>query len=213
MTTVQGLFTAGDGVGASGHKFSSGSHAEGRIAAKNMVAFILDHKDDSTGFAESEEELAKEIYMPMETYGKFSGYTTDPNINPHYIRPNMLQQRLQKAMDEYAGGVSTYYMTSKTMLEEGFKYLEMIKEDSLHLAAENLHELLRAWENHHRILTAEAHARHMHFREETRYPGYYYRGDHLAIDDENWKCFVNSTYDKETKTWTLFKKTYHQLVS
>ena len=30
MTTVSGLFTAGDGVGASGHKFSSGSHAEGR---------------------------------------------------------------------------------------------------------------------------------------------------------------------------------------
>ncbi|RMG30640.1 MAG: adenylyl-sulfate reductase subunit alpha, partial [Gammaproteobacteria bacterium] len=28
MTTVKGLFTAGDGVGASGHKFSSGSHAE-----------------------------------------------------------------------------------------------------------------------------------------------------------------------------------------
>jgi hypothetical protein len=31
MTTVKGLFTAGDGVGASGHKFSSGSHAEGRL--------------------------------------------------------------------------------------------------------------------------------------------------------------------------------------
>ncbi len=35
MTTVKGLFTAGDGVGASGHKFSSGSHTEGRIAAKS----------------------------------------------------------------------------------------------------------------------------------------------------------------------------------
>ena len=34
MTTVKGLFTAGDGVGASGHKFSSGSHAEGRLAAQ-----------------------------------------------------------------------------------------------------------------------------------------------------------------------------------
>jgi len=46
MTTVEGLFTAGDGVGASGHKFSSGSHAEGRMAAKAALAFILDHKDD-----------------------------------------------------------------------------------------------------------------------------------------------------------------------
>ncbi|TAN44744.1 MAG: adenylyl-sulfate reductase subunit alpha, partial [Rhodospirillales bacterium] len=44
MTTVKGLFTAGDGVGASGHKFSSGSHAEGRIAGKNMVRFVRDNK-------------------------------------------------------------------------------------------------------------------------------------------------------------------------
>jgi len=43
MTTVSGLFTAGDGVGASGHKFSSGSFAEGRIAAKNMVRYVRDH--------------------------------------------------------------------------------------------------------------------------------------------------------------------------
>jgi adenylylsulfate reductase subunit A len=213
MTTVKGLFTAGDGVGASGHKFSSGSHAEGRIAGKNMVSFLLDHKDDDPQFSEDHEELAKEVFMPMETWGKYNNYTTDPNINPNYIRPKILQQRLQKCMDEYVGGVSTWYMTSGTMLDEGFKYLEMIKEDSLHMCAENLHELLRAWENYHRILAGEAHARHIHFREETRYPGYYYRGDHLAIDDEDWKCFVNSKYDKETKSWDLFKRTYHQLVS
>ena len=45
MTTVKGLFSAGDGVGASGHKFSSGSHAEGRIAGKAMVKYCLDNKD------------------------------------------------------------------------------------------------------------------------------------------------------------------------
>ncbi|MEE8396804.1 MAG: adenylylsulfate reductase subunit alpha, partial [bacterium] len=163
-------------------------------------------------FSENIDELAAEIFLPMETWAKHSGYSTDPSINPHYIRPAMLQQRLQKAMDEYVGGVGTWYVTSKTMLDEGFKYLDKIKEDSLHMAAENLHELLRAWENHHRILTAEAHAKHIYFREETRYPGYYYRGDHLAIDDENWKCFVNSTYDKKTGTWNVFKKTYHQLI-
>lgn len=212
MTTVKGLFTAGDGVGASGHKFSSGSHAEGRIAGKNLVAFLLDTKD-TPAFKENPEDLAKEIYMPMETWGKFSGYTTDPSINPHYIRPRMLQQRLQKCMDEYVGGVTTWYMTSGSMLDEGFKYLTMIKEDSLHMCAENLHELLRAWENYHRILAAEAHARHIRFREETRYPGYYYRGDFLAIDDTNWKCFVNSVYDKPTQTWKVFKRPYVQLVS
>jgi adenylylsulfate reductase subunit A len=37
MTTVKGLFTGGDGVGCSAHKFSSGSHAEGRIAGKSAI--------------------------------------------------------------------------------------------------------------------------------------------------------------------------------
>jgi len=40
-----------------------------------------------------------------------------------------------------------------------------------------------------------------------------YRGDHMAIDDENWKCFVNSTYDKATGEWKIFKKDYQQLVA
>ncbi len=211
MTTVKGLFTAGDGAGASGHKFSSGAHAEGRIAGKGMVAYCMDNPD-MPEFAETPDELAAEVFMPMETYAKFSGYTTDPEINPHYIKPAMYQQRLQKIMDEYAGGVSTWYMTSKTMLEEGLNYMQMLKEDAVHLAAEDLHELLRCWENHHRTVAAEAHARHILFREETRYPGYYYRGDFLAIDDDNWRCFTNSTYDKNTREWKVFKRDYHQII-
>ena len=212
MTTVNGLFTAGDGVGASGHKFSSGSHAEGRIAGKSMVSYCMDTKDAPVGFSESDDDLAKEIFMPMETYAKYSGYSTDPEVNPNYIKPAMLQQRLQKIMDEYVGGVGTWYTTSESMLKEGLSYLELVKEDSLHMGAKDLHELLRAWENFHRILAGEAHAQHILFRKETRYPGYYYRGDYLAIDDENWKCFVNSTYDKTTKKWNVFKKEFHQLI-
>src|SRR3990172_10703836 len=40
MTTVKGLFAAGDGVGGSAHKFSSGSHVEGRLAGKAAIAYI-----------------------------------------------------------------------------------------------------------------------------------------------------------------------------
>ena len=211
MTTINGLFTAGDGVGASGHKFSSGSHAEGRVAGKSAVSYAMDNPTIGE-YAESDEDLAKEVFMPMETYAKYSGYTTDPDINPNYIRPAMMQQRLQKLMDEYMGGVSTYYMTSKTMLEEGLKYMAMVKEDTEHMCAADLHELLRAWENQHRIIAAEAHAQHILFREETRYPGFYYRGDFLKIDDEKWKCFTNSTYDKNTKEWNMFTREYKQII-
>ena len=212
MTTVNGLFTAGDGVGASGHKFSSGSHAEGRMAGQSMVSWVLDHKDYKPASVETADEIAYEIFKPMETYAEHSGYSTAPDINPNYIKPNMFQMRLQKIMDEYVAGVSTSYTTSKSLLEAGLKYLEVLKVDSEKLAAKDLHELLRAWENYHRLVAAESHARHILFREETRYPGYYYRGDHLALDDENWKCFVNSKFDRKTGKWDVFKKDWVQII-
>ncbi len=211
MSTVKGLFMAGDVVGASGHKFSSGSHAEGRIAAKAALALILDEPNFKPTVSKSADEIAGELYLPFEVYEKYKTLSTDPFINPNYIRPKMLQARLQKISDEYFGGISTWYMTSKTMLDEGLKLLDMLKEDANKMAAANLHELMRCWENYHRILSVEAHARHILFREESRYPGYYYRGDFLAINDKDWKCFVNSKYDADNNTWELKKVPYVEL--
>jgi adenylylsulfate reductase subunit A len=34
----------------------------------------------------------------------------------------------------------------------------------------------------------------------------------MNIDDENWKCFVNSTYDRKTGEWSLKKVPYVQLI-
>src|SRR3989338_3339622 len=212
MTTVQGLFTAGDGVGASGHKFSSGSFAEGRIAAKAMVKYALDNKDWKPELQRTRDELVEEIYRPVRNFIEHKDYTTAIDINPHYITPKMLQFRLQKIMDEYVAGVGTYYRTNNKMLEVAEGKLEMLKEDSLKMRAKDLHELLRAWENFHRIMAAEAHMKHIQFREETRYPGFYYRMDHNYIDDVNWKCFVNSTYDRTTRKWSLKKVPYVQLI-
>ena len=212
MTTVKGLFTAGDGVGASGHKFSSGSHAEGRIAAKAMVKFAMDNKDWKPELDRAVDDIVAEIYKPVKNFFDHKDYTTAIDINPHYITPKMFQFRLQKIMDEYVAGVSTMYQTNKAMLEVAERKLNMLREDSEHLRAKDLHELLRAWENYHRLLAAYAHMKHIQFREESRYPGYYYRADHLAIDDDNWKCFVNSTYDRHKGEWQLKKVKYVQLI-
>lgn len=212
MSTVKGLFMAGDIVGASGHKFSSGSHAEGRIAAKAAIAFILDNPNYTPELAANIDELVAEMYLPFEIYEKYKTYSTDPAVNPYYIRPNMYQARLQKIADEYFGGISTWYMTSKAMIEEGLRKLQLLKEDAARLAASNLHELLRCWENYHRALSLEAHARHILFREESRYPGYYYRGDFDFVDDNNWRAFVNSVYDPATDTFTLKKVPYVQII-
>ncbi|MDD2903642.1 MAG: adenylyl-sulfate reductase subunit alpha [Syntrophales bacterium] len=211
MTTVEGLFTAGDGVGASGHKFSSGSHVEGRMAAKGAIAFILDHKDDKLEAAQNIDEVIAEIYLPFEIYEKYKDYTTAPEINPNYLLPKQVQTRLQKLMDEYVAGVTPMYQTNKIMLEEGLKRLTLLKEDATRLAARDLHELMRAWEQYHRILAGEAHLRHIHFREESRYPGYYYRADFLSIDDSKWKVFTISQYNKDTNDWKFETEPYKQL--
>jgi adenylylsulfate reductase subunit A len=212
MTTVKGLFTAGDGVGASGHKFSSGSHAEGRMCAKSMVKYCIDNKDWKPELDTSVEQLVEDIYKPVRTYLEHKDYTTAIDVNPNYITPKMLQFRLQKIMDEYVAGVATYYTTNANMLGVAEEKLNMLKEDAEKMRAKDLHELLRAWENYHRILTAEAHMKHIQFRQESRYPGFYYRMDKNFVDEENWHCFVNSVYDKESKQWNCFKRAHVDLV-
>ncbi len=212
MTTVKGLFTAGDGVGASGHKFSSGSHAEGRMCAKSMVQYCIDNKDLKVELDTDPAQLAEEIYKPVRNYLEFKDYTTAIDVNPNYITPKMLQFRLQKIMDEYVAGVATYYTTNENMLNVAQEKLDMLKEDAQKMRAKDLHELLRAWENYHRILTAEAHLQHILFRQESRYPGFYYRMDKNFVDEENWHCFVNSVYDKSTHKWNCFKRKHVDLV-
>jgi len=212
MTTVKGLFTAGDGVGAAPHKFSSGSFAEGRIAAKAAVAFVRDNPGAVEPDQGRVDALKTEVYQPLATYEEHKGKSTVPDVNPNFITPKQGLTRLQKLMDEYAAGTSTWYRTSEPMLNRAIELLTVLKEDLSKLGASNLHELMRAWELHHRTWTAEAHVRHMLSRKETRWPGYYYRTDYPDIDDANWKVFVNSKYDPATGDWEFSQKPYVQLV-
>jgi adenylylsulfate reductase subunit A len=206
MTTVSGMFAAGDASGASSHKFSSGSHAEGRIAAKSAIAYIMDHPAAPKVDPAKVNALKAEILKPLETFQQHKGATTDPDINPNYIRPKQFMYRLQKIMDEYAGGVSSQFKTSDKLLERGMELLAFLQEDQAHLAAENLHELMRCWENVHRMYQADAHMRSILFREETRWPGYYFRADKPNMDNKNWLAFCNCKYNKDTGEWEMIKR-------
>ncbi len=212
MTTVAGLFTSGDGVGCSGHKFSSGSHAEGRMALKSMARFVRDNADFKPTLAQSNEELVNEIYKPVHVYLDNYQYTTAEDINPAYIKPNGMMYRLMKATHEYGAGTATFYQTTSKSLEIVMDLLEVMREDCEKLAAGDLHELMRAWEIYHRIWTVESHLRHIQFRKETRYPGFYYQADYPKQDDENWFCFTNSKYDPKKGEWETFKRDYIKII-
>ena len=213
MSTVKGIFCAGDASGASSHKFSSGSCTEGRIAAKAAIDYIVDNPN-STKYNQAEIDAMKaEILKPLELYDEFSKGSSDPDVNPNYIKPKMFMFRLQKIMDEYAGGVSSQFKTSKKLLEKGLNLLEYLKEDSKKLAAGDLHELMRCWENVHRMWQAEAHVRAILFREETRWPGYYFRSDKPDMDEKDWKVFVNMKWDPKSDKWDVFSRPIISIVN
>ncbi len=213
MTTVRGLFAAGDGVGAAPHKFSSGSFTEGRLAAKAAVNFVRDSGDTPTVNDEQVRQLHQSIWAPLETFETHRGASTSDDVNPNFINPTQALVRLQKIMDEYAGGTSSMYTTNGPTLERGISLIEMLREDLKHLAARNRHELLRCWEVVHRTWVGEAHMRHLLHRQETRWPGYYYRADYPNLDDANWRVFVNSTYDAANDKWNLRTRPYINVVT
>jgi adenylylsulfate reductase subunit A len=211
MTTIEGLFAAGDASGACSHKFSSGSFTEGRIAAKSAIAFCLDHPGEASVDQELVQIIKQKILEPLKTFETHQNYANDPDVSPHFIKPRMFMFRLQKIMDEYAGGASVGFKTSRALLEKGLEFLQYMKEDAEKLAASNLHELMRCWENVHRLWQAESHIRTMLFREETRWPGYYFRTDFPSLNEE-WKCFANCRWNPVTNEWEMMRKEIIELV-
>jgi len=206
MSTVKGLFCAGDASGASSHKFSSGSHAEGRMAAKSAIKFVVENNAAPKLDQATIDAQIKNMMKPLETFEQFQKATSDADVNPNYIKPRMFMMRLQKIMDEYAGGVSAQFTTNKPSLERALELLTFLKEDSEKLAAADAHELMRCWENIHRMWQAEAHVHTVLFREETRWPGYYFRADTPKLDDEKWHVFVNCRCDPKSGKWDVFTK-------
>jgi len=212
MTTVKGLFAAGDGVGASAHKFSSGSFTEGRLAGKAAVAYIGDHPAAPNMDQDRVESIKASLYKPYEVFEEHRGSSTREEISPHYLLPKQALMRLQKTMDEYGAGPGNYYVTNEPTLRRGLELLKLYKEDLNKLAARDLHDLLRCWELRDRTACAEAHLHHMLFRKETRWPGYYYRGDFPKLDEDNWKVFVNSRFNSPTGEYEMSRKPYIALV-
>jgi adenylylsulfate reductase subunit A len=217
MTTVEGLFGAGDAVGGTPHAFSSGSFTEGRLAAKAACKYIDDGKAEGIRVSDKQiNDRREEIYYPLEHYKIYRNEITAGTVNPNYINPRQGLDRLQKLMDEYCGGFGVNYMTNDKLLNIGLKKMailgEDLEEDLKKVAAENIHELLRAWELKHRHMTAEAVFHHTLFRKETRWPGYYYRGDAMKLDDKNWHVLTVSRRDPKTGEYTMEKAPCYHLV-
>lgn len=203
-TTIKGLYAAGDVAGGAPFKFVSGCWAEGILSARAAVEYIK----GVGSFEVSDEAVNQEkarICAPVarqEEFGDEGG-----------VRPREMEERLQKIMDEYAGGVSVFYEMNEERLLVAKKHLAKMHSQKQYLLARDLHELMNAHEIIDRIDVAEVLVEHLLYRKETRWPSYQSRLDYPERDDRNWLKFINSVRDTETGEVKIVERPYEQIIS
>lgn len=182
MSTIENLYAAGDVAGGAPKKYLSGAAVEGMIAARDIVNKVKNIKHEEISEKDVKDEKTR-IYNHLEK-------------RKEQVLPDELELRMQKIMDEYAGGISSNYVLNEQKLLKGRKYLKQLKEEVKHLFGINLHELNKCHEVIDRIDVSRVLIEHLLYRKETRWPIYQSRADYPERDDKNWLKFVNSVYDQ-----------------
>lgn len=202
-TTLGGLYAAGDVAGGYPYKFVSGCWAEGYIAAQTV---IRDLQEDGEVTPVDGEDLSRKL-----------GRLTKPLFNYQAgregVRPEEMKERLQKVMDEYAGGISSYYEMNEAGLIKAREELSRLQRQEDYLIAEDAHQLMSCHEVLDRIRVAQQLVEHLIYRKETRWPGFQTRIDYPERDDFNWLKFVNSVYNQETDEIRIIERPYHKIIS
>jgi len=199
-TTLPGLFAAGDVAGGAPYKFVSGCWAEGIISARAAVAFCKSNGQGRLDAAGVDAERERAFAPAHRGQAGRDGVT-----------PAEIEERLQKIMDEYAGGVSVFYELNGERLAAARKNLERLRGQIPFLLARDPHELMLAHEVIDRIDVAQAVVEHLDYRKETRWPGFQTRLDFPHRDDRNWLKFVNSQRGPDGQL-RIIERPYQQIV-
>ncbi|MFQ5596530.1 MAG: adenylyl-sulfate reductase subunit alpha [Nitrospiria bacterium] len=200
-TTLKGLYAAGDVAGGAPYKFVSGCWAEGVLAARTMGDDIAQMENTTV----SDAQIAQEEKRAFNAF-----YNHEQGMRG--IHPADLEARLQKIMEQYAGGVSTYYEMNEEMLAIARKRLSTLPGEANQLIAEDLHQLMKAHEIIDRVDVAQVLVEHLSYRKETRWPTYHTRRDYPDRDDVNWLKFVNSVRDPKSGEIQMTTRPYEQII-
>ncbi|MCL5045249.1 MAG: adenylyl-sulfate reductase subunit alpha [Actinobacteria bacterium] len=210
-TTLPGLFAAGDVAGGYPYKFVSGCWAEGAIAARAAVKYARERRANVSagreagrvGLEDATSAEASRIYAPLDR----------SRAGEDGVAAAEMEERLQKIMDEYAGGVGTFYEMNDARLEVALKKVRQLRCQFQYLLAADFHELMLCHEVIDRVEIAEAVVLHLLHRKETRWPGYQTRLDYPERDDFKWLKFINSKRNPETGDIEIVERPYKQMVS
>lgn len=199
MTTTPGLFAAGETAGGNPNKFVGGCGAEGRLAARGAVEYVKNVKLPALDKGQIENEKER-VFAPLLRGPEFDGVT-----------PIEMEERMQRLMDEYAGGIHQFYRMNEERLDHALKNLKILRDQTKYLYAKDLHELMNALEVVDRLDVAEVLVHHLKHRKETRWPGWQTRMDYPDVDPEL-DCFVESSRDPKTGEIKMFTRPYEQII-
>lgn len=177
-TTIQNLYAAGDVAGGCPQKYVTGALAEGEIAAQSILHKWKKEEDKAP-------QLESQIDEILEQYEKIR------NAKNTLFSIDDLEEGMQKVMDEYAGGISTHYQYNEKQLSLADEKIDKILELTNQIGAQDMHELLFAYELKERLLVCKALIAHLKSRKETRWHSFNENLDYPNTDEAYFK-YVNS---------------------
>ena len=178
-TTIQGLFAAGDVAGGCPQKYVTGALAEGKIASLAIVEQLKNSDEkEPAAFDRKAEEILKSYEQIRNTENTL--FTVDD-----------LEEAMQKVMDEYAGGISSNYQFNEKQLDLAEEKILKLKDFAEKTGAEDMHELLFAYELKERLLVCQVLIEHLKNRKETRWHSFNENLDHPETS-KDFEKYVNS---------------------
>ena len=205
-TTIPGLYAAGDVAGGVPYKFVSGCWAEGIIAAENAVKYLKQEISSNEKIELVKDFLRNNMNkINLEKNRIYAPIKFNEGISSH-----QMEVRLQKIMDNYAGGVSRYYEMNEPELNIELKKVKELKSQIKYLIAENYHQLMNCHEIIDRIEIAEVLIHHLLYRKETRWPAYQTRNDYPEKNDDKWLKFVNSF--RKNNQINIIERSYEKII-
>jgi adenylylsulfate reductase subunit A len=180
-TTVAGLFAAGDVAGGAPQKYVTGALAEGQIAAESAVAFL-----DAHAAGPLPVQAVDQAWAIVAGYEAHLGAAPSAEIDAEQV-----EEAMQKAMDEYAGGISTGYRYNERQLARADEEIASLEPLVARLAARTPFELLGVYELRERLTVCRVLIAHMAARKETRWHAFAERTDYPAPRPE-FEAYVNS---------------------
>ncbi len=174
-TTLTGLYAAGDVAGGAPQKYVTGGLAEGEIAAETILQDL------------SSLSLPLHVSFDDQEYEHF--FTNQEAL----FSVDDLEETMQKIMDQYAGGIGSYYQYNEASLTLAKAHIQELIPLSDQLVAKNTDDLLRIYELKERLVVCLSVIAHLAARKETRWHSFAENKDYPDVSHD-YNVFINSVY-------------------